>query len=381
MDDQKIRILGLTLEKVADFRSNPLAKSSGLYTALDRRYDVVKVIRPTLTKAEEYLNRLRTIHPDRNYWRQRRSLNSWAFRQRTAHAEHQLRACSGQYDLIMQLHTLFAPEAVPNGQRYVLHTDNAYLLSERHYAPWAPLRGRDRDEWLRRERAVYQNAAFLFPRSEFLRRAMIEEYGCDPARVIAVGGGGNYGQGSLEGKSYNGQVALFVGFDFERKGGMELLEAWEQVHRQLPDAQLWIVGPKKPRRELPGVTWLGRITDRQELARRYREATIFVMPSRFEPWGHVFFEAMSFGLPCIGSTCCAMPEIIDNGVTGLLAETGEVEPLADALTSLLGDPGQAERMGHAAHAAVLHGGTWDDVVGRMAPYIEQAVGTYAAVGR
>jgi starch synthase len=381
MIERNIRILGLTLERVADFRTNPLAKNSGLYAALDRRYDVVGVVRPALTKPEEYLNRLRTIHPDRNYWRQRRSLNAWAFRQRTAHAEAQLRAKAGQYDLIMQLHTLFAPEAVPAGQRYVLHTDNAYLISERLYKSWAPLRGRDREEWLRRERAVYQHAAFLFPRSKFLRQVMIEDYGCDPNRVIAVGGGGNYGQVSLENKRYDGQIALFVGFDFERKGGVELLQAWERVHKKLPAAQLWIVGPKRARRQLPGVTWLGPIADRQALAERYRQASLFVMPSLFEPWGHVFFEAMSFGLPCIGSTCCAIPEIIDSGVTGLLAETGESEPLAEALIALLGDPTLAERMGHAASARVAQGGTWDNVVDRMAPYIEQAASPHAAVGR
>ncbi len=365
-----IRILGLTLEKVADFRQNPLAKSSGLYAALDRRYTVTDIVRPALTRQEHLYNRLRTFHPDRQAWRFRSAVSYWAFQQRTAHAERALRQRAGQYDLIMQLHTLFAPGATPERQPYVLHTDNTYMLSERYFPLWAPLRGQQRDAWVRHECEVYRNAAFLFPRSAFLARSFIEDNGCDPERVIVVGGGSNYGARALHGKPYDRQTALFVGYDFARKGGLVLLNAWEQVRRALPAAQLWIVGPKRPVSELPGVHWLGRIDDRAELARRYQEATVFVLPSLFDPWGHVFFEAMSFGLPSIGSTACAMPEIIRDGETGLLAETGRAEPLAEALIKLLGDPQRAEQFGHAANRHVTRGHTWDDVVERMAPSIE-----------
>lgn len=370
--DSPIRLLGLTLERVADFRQNPQAKSSGLYAALDRRYAVDEVVRPVLTRPEHLLNRLRTLHPNRERWRFRASLSLWAFHRRTRHAEAALAARAGQYDLIVQLHTIFSPGRDPGRYRYVLHTDNTYRLSERHFPIWAPLRGQAREAWVRAEGEVYRNAAFLFPRSRFLARSLVEDYGCDPERVVVVGGGSNYGAVPLEGKRYDQQTALFVGYDFERKGGLVLLDAWERVRRALPAAQLWIAGPKRPTRELPGVHWLGRVDDRAELSRRYREATLFVMPSLFDPWGHVFFEAMSFGLPCVGSTACAMPEIIQDGATGLLAATGQAEPLAEALIALLGDPARAEAMGRAAQAHISHGHTWDDVVERMAPYIEQA---------
>jgi len=373
MTTASIRLLGLTVERVAEFRSQPGAKNAGLYAALDRRYGVVDVVRPVLSRAEEIFNRLRTINPDRIVWRQRRVLNTWAFKRRTAYAERMLDARAGEYDLIVQLHTVLAPGFAPERRRYVLHTDNTYLISERHFAQWAPIPRRERGEWLALERRVYQNAQFVFPRSQFLRRSLIEDYGCDPERVVVVGGGSNYRALDLAEKRYDQQTALFVGYDFERKGGLVLLQAWELVRRRLPEAQLWIVGPKRPARELPGVHWLRRIDDRAELAKRYREATLFVMPSIFEPWGQVFFEAMSFGLPCVGSTCCAMPEVIQDGVTGLLAETGQPEPLADALVALLGDPERARAMGRAASQYVAQGHTWDDVVGRMAPFIEQAV--------
>ena len=53
-----------------------------------------------------------------------------------------------------------------------------------------------------------------------------------------------------------------------------------------------------------------------EVKKLYEKSSLFVMPSKFEPWGKVFFEAMTHGLPVIGGDCCAMPEFIRNGYNG-----------------------------------------------------------------
>lgn len=374
MTSQPIRILGLTMDRVGNFRGGSAGKNAGLYAALDRRFGVVEVVRPGLPKPDYYYNKLRHIHPDRDYWRIRASLNAWAFKRRTELAEQHLQRWDGQYDLIMQLHTLLAPGDLSKRRPYVLHTDNTYRLCERYYADWAPMRGRQRDEWISMERATYQQAAFLFPRSEWLRRSMIDDYGCDPQRVIRVGCGANHLQPTLEGKRYDAPIALFVGYELKRKGGYVLLQAWERVHRELPEAQLWFVGPDQPRGKQPGgVRWLGRINDRAALHQVYNQARVFTLPALFEPWGHVIPEAMGEGLPCIVSDRCALPEIVQHGTTGLVVPVGEPEPLADALIELLSDQQRAEQYGRQAHAYILQGNTWDDVIGRMAPYIEQAV--------
>lgn len=375
MAQSAIKILGLTMERAANFRSDPGAKSAGLYAALDRRFAVTDVVRPAPSQLSLYLAKLRYFHPDRDVWRARASLCLMLFRRRTAVAEQLLRERDGTFDLIVQLHTLFAPGRLDAARPYVLHTDNTYMLSERYWPQWAPLRGLARDAWVALERATYQNAAFLFPRSEFLRRSLIEEYGCDPARVVRVGGGTNFAPASLEAKPYDRRVALFVGSDFARKGGCTLLEAWRLVAAMLPGAQLWIVGPKRPvGPPLPGVRWLGHVGGRAELARLYEEATLFVMPSLFEPWGHVFFEAMAHGLPCVGSDHGATPEIVRDGETGLLVPAGQPDRLALALVALLQDADLAAEMGRLAHAETVRGYSWDDVAGRMASYVERAAG-------
>lgn len=371
-----LRLLGLTMEQVADFRSRPHTKSGGLYAALDRRFDVVDIVQPRRPTFEKYLNKARHFHLDREYWNMRQVLNPQSFRRRSQIAEHELEAYRGRYDLIVQLHTILAPSLAPETYPYVIHTDNTYRISERFYRPWAPMRGKARADWVEMETRTYQHAAFLFPRSEFVRRSMIEDYGCDPNRVVAVGGGANLSAQSIQDKQYNKQIALFVGYDFVRKGGDVLLEAWQQVQRSLPNAELWIVGAKRRGRPLqPGVKWLGRVNDRAALADIYAQATVFVMPSLFEPWGHVFFEAMGFGLSCITTNHGAQPEIVADQRTGLLVPPSATVPLADALITLLSDPSRAEAMGRAAHADVLLGRTWDDVVARMAPHMEQIVDT------
>lgn len=382
MTSRQLRILGLTTERVTNFKSQPTAKSAGLYAALDRRFDVVGIVRPSLPRSEYYFNKLRHIHPDRDIWRQRASLNPWVFNRRSGIAEKQLQQWEGRYDLIMQLHTLVAPGRRKREQPYVLHTDNTYMLSERYYPVWAPLRSqRDRTERIRLEQTTFHNAAFLFPRSEWLRRSLIDDYGCDPKQVIRVGGGANFIATALDGKQYDSQIALFVGNDFERKGGMILLEAWKHVRKQCPEAQLWVVGPSKSRvPSQSGVHWLGQIGDRQVLADLYARASLFVLPSLFEPWGHVVLEAMGHGLACIGSNQFGMPDMIEHDKTGLLVPRGEHLPLADAIIELLSQPQRLAQMGQHAYESVIREQTWDHVIERMVPYIESLATASRPVG-
>jgi glycosyltransferase involved in cell wall biosynthesis len=376
MQARSIRLLGLTMERVTEFRNDPSVKNAGFYAALDRRYQVVDVLRPTLSRLQTWMHRIQYIHPDRERWRFRTVLSLQAFEQRTRRAEQLIEAQANNYDLIVQLHTIMAPGLDPARRNFILHTDNTYQISERLYPIWAPLRGQQRERWLDHERSVYRNAAFLFPRTEMLRRSLIEDYGCDPDRIAVVGYGASFLAPSLEQRQYDSQVALFVGYDFRRKGGEVLLRAWPEVHRRLPQARLKIVGPKSIPTTTPlpeGVELLGPVRDRTLLGNLYKESATFVMASLFEPSGNVYLEAMGHGLPVIASHYEPMPEIVTDGATGLLVPPGNHEALAEALVAILGEPQRAEEMGRRAYQRVKTHFTWDLVVERMAPYIEQVV--------
>jgi glycosyltransferase involved in cell wall biosynthesis len=374
-DIQGIRILAAAQESLSDPQSR-VTRNSGLFVALAARYEVVGAIRPAMGNVTKTVTRLRYFYPKRDAWRSRAGLSPWAFHSLTAAAERDLRDWDDRYDLIMLVQTVFAPGTHPHSRPYVVYTDNIHTLSARYFPAWAPLSARDRKRRIQLERMTCRGAKRVFAKSEFVRSAIVAEYECDPDRVIKVGVGANSLVPSLDGVNYDSAAALFVGIDFKRKGGDTLLDAWSSVRARLPNAQLWVVGPRRQPRnaQQPGIRWFGFVSDRSVLTDLYLTATAFVLPSLFEPYGLSFFEAMGHGLPCIGADRGAIREAIRNGENGLLIPPAEPEALADALVSLLGDPDRTAAMGRRAHAEVLAEHTWGRVVDRMAPHIERVVG-------
>jgi glycosyltransferase involved in cell wall biosynthesis len=345
-----------------------------LLELLGERHSPAATIHPQPIPAFDLLVKLRHFNRDRARWRARAGFNTANFLALSGAVERELRRRAGSFDLIFQAQTVFAPGELAEQRPFVIYTDNIMSLTQRFYPAWAPLSASGFRRWRELEARVCRAAAHVFPWSEFVRDALIADYGLDPSRVSSVGAGANLLLDDLESRRWDSAHALFVGRDFARKGGPELLAAWPRVRERLPDARLTVIGPPAPPpgADLRGVNWLGPVEDRAKLRSLYEQASVFVMPSLFEPWGHVFQEAMGCGLPCIGAAHCAMPEMIADGQTGLLVAPGEVEPLADALERLLGDPRLAEQYGRRAHASVLSHSRWSDVAERIAPGLQSA---------
>jgi glycosyltransferase involved in cell wall biosynthesis len=312
------------------------------------------------------VNYARTFHPQVSRWRSSAGFNRRFATLQTESVQRGLQDHWGTFEVIVQFQTLCAPGSDRGGVPYAIYTDNTMALTRRLYPAWAPISARAAEWWMQYEAGIFRDAAVVFTYSEFARRSVIDDGGCSADSVIAVGAGANQFLPSLGEKDYTAPRALFVGFDFERKGGAVLLQAWPTVRASVPDAELIIAGPvQSPSSTLPpGVTWVGR-ADRAALEALYGSASLFVMPSLFEPWGHVFLEAMGHGLPCIGARCCAMPEIINDRVTGRLVEPHQPQPVADALIELFSDPAKAAAMGRAAHAEVCRERRWTDVADRV----------------
>jgi glycosyltransferase involved in cell wall biosynthesis len=134
----------------------------------------------------------------------------------------------------------------------------------------------------------------------------------------------------------------------------------------------------------PGVECLGvldrnRPDDAAVLAGAYAAADVFALPTRFEPIGIAFVEAMHFGLPCVGPRAWAVPEIIDDGATGFTVPIDDVEALADRLLRLLRAPHLARAMGAAGRVKAQQCFTWPRVVERMSAVLADVVATRAQV--
>jgi len=338
--------------------------------ALRQRLNVVDVVHPEVSWPERKMVLARAFHPDIDRWRSRAGFDEHYAALQTQSVQRGLLRHRGDHDLIMQFQTLCAPGLERGGVPYTIYTDNTMALTQRHYPKWAQLSPRAVTRWIEYEASIFREAKAVFTYSEFTRRSVIEDYDCEPQSVVAAGAGANQMLPRAPQQRARPARALFVGFELERKGGFVLLDAWPQVRAHLPDAELVIAGPRRrPRRSLPeGVRWVGR-SDRATLTELYESAAVFAMPSLFEPWGHVFLEAMGHGLPCIGSDSCAMPEIIDDGVTGRLVAPGAPQPLAEALIELLADPARAARMGRAGYEQVRRERRWTNVADRVLEHL------------
>jgi glycosyltransferase involved in cell wall biosynthesis len=143
---------------------------------------------------------------------------------------------------------------------------------------------------------------------------------------------------------------LFIGGDFNRKGGPELLAAWKAgdfaARAELKVVTDWPINES----DLPGgasvVKQVAPFTDRW--ADLWQQADMFVMPTRGEAFGMVYQEAAAAGLPAIGTRINAVPEIIEDGVTGLLVEPGDERGLVRAIETLIASAHLRRSLGSAA---------------------------------
>jgi glycosyltransferase involved in cell wall biosynthesis len=154
-------------------------------------------------------------------------------------------------------------------------------------------------------------------------------------------------------------TALFVGVLERYKAVDVLAEAWRLAAPRVPDAGLHVVGRGTLRgvverlvAELPAQTrWTESLTT-SEVAGALDEATVLVLPSRSEGLGRVVVEAFCRGRGVVASRVGGIPDIVEDGATGILVTPGDAQALADALVRMLEDRPLAERLAAAARPAV-----------------------------
>jgi glycosyltransferase involved in cell wall biosynthesis len=146
---------------------------------------------------------------------------------------------------------------------------------------------------------------------------------------------------------------LFIGGDFPRKGGPDLLDAWVRGGFSRRADLILVTGWPLPSPLPEGVRVLTGIrANTPEWTAAWHDADLFVMPTRNEAFGLVYQEAAAAGLPAIGTRLNAVPEIIEDGGTGLLVTPGNVLELTAALERLIASAELRERLGRAARAKI-----------------------------
>jgi glycosyltransferase involved in cell wall biosynthesis len=163
----------------------------------------------------------------------------------------------------------------------------------------------------------------------------------------------------------------------ERKGLGELIRAFASLPRGKYELEIVGDGPDEHvLRELAGRLGVAReilfrgALDRESVARRYRAAHLFTLPSSAEAFGNVFAEALASGLPVIGSDVGGIPELIEHGVNGFLVTPGNPQTLAHAIQYLADDPELRMAMSLRNRAKAEATLNWAQVTGRYVSIYE-----------
>ena len=350
--------------------------SYSIVQELRSRGHAVGILDVELRGWERWLAAGLSFVPDRRRWGARFRLGRTGFALRSRRARRP--RVGALPDVVLQIGATFAP---PSTGQVVLYCDSNIRMAERGrasgYSDAAYLSPSEVERIAAREASVYGGAAAILTISERLRRSFIEDFGIPANRVVAVHAGPNFAipvRTAPRSQRTGPPTVLFVGKQFERKGGDLLLEAFRAVRERLPDARLVVVGPSR----IPsaaGVECLGflRKDDAVQAARLrevYEESDVFCLPTRYEPFGIAFLEAMVFSLPCVGPDAWAVPEIIADGRTGFTCPPEDPRALAERLLKLLSNPELARRLGEAGRRRAEEYFTWPATVSRMLAAIE-----------
>lgn len=257
------------------------------------------------------------------------------------------------------------------------------------------------------ERTAYESAAGIIAVSNAMRRDILRCYPkVDPQRVKVVHNGidldawvrprGEQAQAATSatlrrlGIEQDRPTVVFVGRVTRQKGLPHLLRAFEQMPAEVqlvlcagaPDTDEIKVEVEslvaRLRERRTGVVWVEEMLPRPELISVLSASDVFVCPSVYEPLGIVNLEAMAVGLPVVGSATGGIPDVVVDGVTGLLVPIDQVDDgtgtprdparfesdLAERLTELVMDQGRAAQMGAQARKRVEDHFAWQAVAQR-----------------
>lgn len=267
-----------------------------------------------------------------------------------------------------QTQSLF--EARHPGIPHFIYTDHTYRANAmyRYQSKPYPVSR----EWQQLEADLYHGATKTFTSSRFVNQSLARRYQLPLRQMRCVFSGMNLDlPETLADPASNPPVILFVGVEWERKGGPQLLEAFAGVRREMPSAELWVVGCS-PKTNLPGVRIFGRVP-LEQVDGFYRKARLFALPSLREPSASVLMEAAGYGLPIVASDVGGSAERVQDCKTGLLTAPGDIRGLQDDLLEILTDPTKAGEMGRAGRALVESTFTWDRVGEKLHLHIEEAL--------
>lgn len=195
---------------------------------------------------------------------------------------------------------------------------------------------------------VYGAASGLVGWSNWVKRSFVEDYGYREADVAVIPPGVDVSAFAAGDRNHELPRILFVGGDFERKGGALLLDVFRQ--RLRGRAELILVTRGNVAEEQGVRVHRNVQANSSELRELYATSDLFVLPTLADCFSLVAIEALASGMPVVSTRVGGIPDIVVEGQTGHLVEAGDSAALGDAVEALLADPQRRQAMGERGRA-------------------------------
>jgi len=204
-------------------------------------------------------------------------------------------------------------------------------------------------------RDCFRKAKNLVTWSDWVKVSLVNDYGIEPEKIHVIPPGVDvqaWGRSEAVARTGGAVKVLFVGGDLKRKGGLLLLEAVRELRAAGLALELHLVTREELADEA-GVfvyNWFG--PNSSGLIDLYHRCDIFCLPTMADCLPMVLSEAGAAGLPILSTRIAAVPELVQDGITGLLAEAGDQGSLTRQLRRLVEERELRLRFGAEARRLV-----------------------------
>lgn len=245
----------------------------------------------------------------------------------------------------------------------IVHLADATYAQMIGYYDGFDMGGRRNREANDMQRLAYENSTQLILMSRWAAESARNDYGVPEDKINVLRFGANQNVPDvLPERHENGTLRLlFVGKEWERKGGAKAVDALSALRRRGIDATLTMVGCKVPS-EFEGTPGLTVVPFVENVAPYFRDSDLFILPTRAECAGIVFCEASGYGLPCFATATGGVPDYVEDGVNGyLLSPDATGEDYAERIAAACADPAALAELRQRArdkYERELNWGVW-----------------------
>jgi glycosyltransferase involved in cell wall biosynthesis len=222
----------------------------------------------------------------------------------------------------------------------------------------------------RLERRVFQAAKCIVAHSRWAADSVLG-YGIPAGRIEVIPFGISVPPSPRSERPDGLPTIVFVGTSMERKGGWRLVRLWERF--LAGRSRLVLVTTERVRVD-PAIEVRSDVRPGDgKLDEIFAAADIYAFPSEIDAFGYGALEAMASGLPVVASGIAAVPEIVDDGVTGLIVPIGDDASFAAALERLVEDADMRQAMGEAGRRRALERFDAETTTARLIELMREAV--------